>query len=64
MACFVKAEIWINKSCAAIFTDQLASTMNQYSNIVIDEHKFFSVQQGVQYQFAKFEFIDHMHTNK
>ena len=44
--------------------DHLASTMNQYSNIVIDEQRIFSVQQGVQYQFTKFEFIDHMHTNE
>ena len=34
--------------------------MNPSNNIVLGEHKPFSLQQGVQYYFAKFEFIDHV----
>ena len=42
----------------------LASTMNPSGNIVIEEDKVLTVQQGVQYRFAKFKFIDHMCTNE
>ena len=37
LACFMKAEIWVHKSCAVIFIDCLASTTNQSNNIVIEE---------------------------
>ena len=35
--------------------------MNQSSNI---KEPKFSVRQGVQYCFVKFEFIDYMHVNE
>ena len=60
-ACFVKAEIWNHKSHPVIFIDHLASTMNQSSNI---KEPKFSVHQGVQYCFVKFEFIDYVHINE
>ena len=53
----MKAEIRIHKSCATIFIDHLASRMNQSNNIVIEEPNCLCVHQGVQYCFAKFEFI-------
>ena len=38
-AYFVKAKIWIHKSCVAIFINHLTSTTNESSNTVIEEPK-------------------------
>ena len=46
-----------------MFINHLAFTMNSSNNIIIQEHKLF-VQQGIQFYFAKFEFIDHVCINE